>query len=127
MSARLSECLMQAPPDALRERARLLIGALCEAYRVDPRLDHVLCQEVPKVGELEKVYGFEQQLGQLCRSFLFSADQPIRAIDVDRAIFLIINAVPGVIRAAVQNDPEGTGDPVLVAELSELIVRYLQS
>ncbi|MDD9934353.1 MAG: hypothetical protein OXT09_12160, partial [Myxococcales bacterium] len=112
-------------PETLEQRARVLVEALLLAYRVDPRLDHVLCQEVPKVGELEKVYGFEQQLAQVCRSFLFTANESIRAIDVDRAIFLIVNAVPGVIRAAVQGDPEGTGDSRLAGELSDMLVRYL--
>ncbi len=125
MRARLAAALENERPETLEQRARVLVEALLLAYRVDPRLDHVLCQEVPKVGELEKVYGFEQQLAQVCRSFLFTANESIRAIDVDRAIFLIVNAVPGVIRAAVQGDPEGTGDSRLAGELSDMLVRYL--
>ena len=59
-------------PPTLRQRARLLVRGMMAAYRVDPQLHHVLCQEVPKVGELQAVYGFEQHLAEVCRRYLFS-------------------------------------------------------
>ena len=61
----LDSALQQSEaPVALAARARLLVQGMMAAYRVDPQLHHVLCQEVPKIGELQKVYGFEQHLAR---------------------------------------------------------------
>lgn len=125
MRSALDAALLLPSPATLAERARLLVQGMLAAYRVDPQLHHVLCQEVPKIGELQKVYGFEQHLAEICRSHLFSVSERIRLHDVDRAIFLLVNAVPSVVRAAIQSDPEGTGDPRLAEELTDMIVRYL--
>jgi AcrR family transcriptional regulator len=121
----LDGTLTQDPPVALAARAELLVRGMMAAYRVDPQLHHVLCQEVPKIGELQKVYGFEQHLAEICRRYLFSVSERIRLNDVDRAVFLLVNAVPGVIRAAIQADPEAQNDGRLAEELTDMIVRYL--
>src|ERR1044071_338258 len=39
-------------PSDLHSSADTLVRALIAAYRVDPKLHHVLCQEVPKIGDL---------------------------------------------------------------------------
>jgi AcrR family transcriptional regulator len=125
MRAALDGALLESPPAALAERARLLVQGMMAAYRVDPQLHHVLCQEVPKIGELQKVYGFEQHLAEVCRRYLFSVGERLRLNDVDRAVFLLVNAVPGVVRAAIQADPTGQNDARLAEELTDMIVRYL--
>jgi AcrR family transcriptional regulator len=120
----LDRALASDPPTNLAERARRLVRGMMGAYRVDPQLHHVLCQEVPKIGELQKVYGFEQHLAEVCRRHLFASDR-LRLTDVDRAVFLLVNAVPGVIRAAIQSDPLAQGDDRLADDLTDMIVRYL--
>ena len=112
-------------PGSLEARARMVVRGMMAAYRIDPQLHHVLCQEVPKVGELKKVYGFEQHLAEVCRRELFSASEHIRLNDVDRGVFLIVHAVPSVVRAAIQSDATGEGDVKLADELTDMIVRYL--
>ena len=49
----------------------------------------------------------------------------MRFNDVDRAVFLLVNAVPGVIRAAIQADPTARTTRVSPNELTDMIVRYL--
>jgi AcrR family transcriptional regulator len=110
----------------LETRAKQLVRGVITAYRVDPQLDHVLCQEVPKVGELQRVYGFEQYLAERCRAHLFS-DASVRPLDIERAVFLLVNAVPGVVRASVKEDPRGEADDRLAEELTDMIVRYLKA
>jgi AcrR family transcriptional regulator len=110
----------------LDARAKQLVRGVITAYRVDPQLDHVLCQEVPKVGELQRVYGFEQYLAERCRAHLFS-DAGVRPLDIERAVFLLVNAVPGVVRASVKEDPRGEADDRLADELTDMIVRYLKA
>lgn len=125
MTHALDATLGAHEPQGISANARTLVRGLIAAYRVEPDLHHVLCQEVPKIGELEKVYSFEQQLGQLCRQYLFVAHENIRCTDVDRAIFTLVNAVPSVARAAVQADPAGEQDGRLTEELTDLILRYV--
>ena len=125
MSDALSAVLAAAKPSGLPETTRVVVQGLIAAYRVDSRLHQVLCQEVPKVGELRKVYHFEEQLARAAREYLAMLRQSIRHEDLDRAVFLLANAVPSVIRAAVSSDPQGLGDESLANELTDLILRYL--
>jgi hypothetical protein len=125
MRAALDDALHQELPTGLPQRARLLVQGMMAAYRVDPQLHHVLCQEVPKIGELQKVYSFEQHLADVCRRYLFSVGERLRLNDIDRAVFLLVNAVPGVIRAAIQTDVTGQSDSRLADELTDMIARYL--
>ena len=121
----LTATLAAEPPPTSASRARTLVLGMMAAYRVDPQLHHVLCQEVPKIGELTKVYGFEQHLAEICRRHLFAVSERIRLTDVDRAVFLLVNAMPGVIRAAIQADPQAGTTARLADELTDMIVRYL--
>jgi AcrR family transcriptional regulator len=121
----LGAALAGDPPATLAERALSLVRGMIAAYRVDPQLHHVLCQEVPKIGELQNVYGFEQKLAEVCRRYLFVPGDPIRVTDVDRGVFLLVHAVPSVVRAAIQADPAAHGDQRVGEELTDMIVRYL--
>jgi len=127
MCEALEAVLTPQPPPNLPARARLLVLGMIKAYRVDPHLHHVLCQEVPKIGELQKVYGFEQHLADACRRQLFSVDDRLRLHDVDRAVFMLVNAIPSVVRAAIQADPAGASDEMLANDLTDMIVRYLSN
>jgi AcrR family transcriptional regulator len=125
MTTAMSNVLSRAVGTDITSDARLVIEGLIAAYRVDPALHDVLCQEVPKVGELQKVYAFERQLGALATEYLAPLHDRIRLSDVDRAVFLLVHAIPGAVRAAVQADPQGFNDARLAEELSDLVLRYL--
>jgi len=109
----------------LASDTRSLVNGLIAAYRWEPRLHHVLCQEVPKVGELRRVYEFEQRLGEVARGQLEGMRGRIGHDDVETAIFVLVNAVPSILRAAVQRDAEGRQDELLASEVTQLILRYL--
>jgi AcrR family transcriptional regulator len=109
----------------LPESTRVLVNALIAAYRLDPKLHHVLCQEVPKIGELKRIYDFEEKLAERIRHYLTSLHHQIRHQSIDRAVFLLVNAIPSVIRAAIGTDPEASSDVSLANELTDMILRYL--
>ena len=67
----------------------------------------------------------EQTLAEVMRQHLNSLRHQIRHQNIDRAVFLLVNAVPSVIRAAIESDPEGTNDAGLADELRDMILRYL--
>jgi AcrR family transcriptional regulator len=125
MREALDHVLGSERPLTLEGRARLLVRGMIRAYRVNMQLHDVLCQEVPKVGELKKVYGFEQHLTEACRRELFSVRDRLRLGDVERAVFMLVHAIPSVVRASVQADPTGLNDHTLADDLTDLIVRYL--
>jgi AcrR family transcriptional regulator len=125
MCQALTQTLTEETPNDLTSRARVLVRGMMAAYTVDHELHHVLCQEVPKVGELQRVYGFEAHLAEVCRGHLFSNCPCVRLTDVDRAVFLLVNAVPGVIRASLHANPGTMGNEGLVEDLTDMIVRYL--
>lgn len=121
----VTEALAVVKPAELPENARAMVDALIAAYRLDPKLHHVLCQEVPKIGELKRIYDFEEKLAELARGYLGELRHQIRHTNLDRAVFLLINAIPSVIRAAVETDPEGKNDAMLGNELTDMMLRYL--
>jgi AcrR family transcriptional regulator len=125
MKEALHKALGTGPSAGLSEGARRVARALIAAYRVDPALHTVLCEEVPRVGELEDVYAFERWLLTHGREELEQLRAHLRIGDVERAIFLLGHALPGVIRAAVRTDPDGRDDARLAEELAELGLRYL--
>jgi AcrR family transcriptional regulator len=117
--------LQELAPADLSRSAEMLVSALIAAYRVDPKLHHVLCQEVPKIGDLRRIYEFEQGLSNVIRTHLHSLRHQIKHQNIDRAVFLLINAIPSVIRAAIEGDSEGADDHALTGELTDMILRYL--
>lgn len=112
-------------PAGLSESARRVARALIAAYRVDPALHTVLCEEVPRAGAIEGVHAFERWLVEQGRGRLEALRPHLRIGDVERATFLLVHALPGVIRAAVRADPEGRDDGQLAEEIAELALRYL--
>lgn len=125
MMAALTRKLDNLNQAELPEATRMMVEGLIDAYRVDQRLYHVLCEEVPKIGSLTKVYDFERQVAEINRGYLKTLGSELRTKDLDRAIFILMNAVPGIIRAAIDADTEGTGDAALTREITDLILRYL--
>src|SRR4029077_6752277 len=107
-------------PADLRQSADIIVCALIGAYRVDPKLHHVLCQEVPKIGDLRRIYEFEQILADVFKRHLQSLRHQSRHQNSERAVFLLINAVPSVIRAAIESDAEGANDAALTSDLTDM-------
>lgn len=121
----LTEVITQNQASTLPGITRIVVAGLIAAYRVDPKLHEVLCQEVPKVGELRNVYRFEERLAHVGKTYLASHRDVIRTEDLERTIFLLAHAVPSVIRAAVASDPTGSGDEILASEITDMVLRYL--
>jgi AcrR family transcriptional regulator len=128
--AKMMEAFQQEAEGAealrLPEAVRCVIRAMGAAYRVNPALYHVLCQEVPKIGKLRRVYDFERQVARLNRQYLNSHKHELRKEDLSRACFVVLNSVAAVVRAAVAQEPEHDLDDRLLDELTDLCLRYLQ-
>ena len=102
----LDRALAGEPPANLG-RARATAGARHDG-RV-PRRSAAASRAVPGSAEDRRAaegLRLRAAPGRVCRRHLFSASDRIRLTDVDRAVFLLVNAVPSVIRAAIQADAQ---------------------
>ena len=78
------------------------------------------------IGSLYQYFPSKEAL-VACRRQLFSVDDRLRLHDVDRAVFMLVHAIPSVVRAAIQADPSGAADETLASDLTDMIVRYLSN
>ena len=102
------------------------IRALIAVKRLNPRLHAVLIEQVPRVGRLRMVNDFHDQITALVRVFLEQRRAEVKAIDLDLAAFVTVEAVHGVIHST--RDAIGNWDESEVAAaLTDLVYGYLTS
>jgi hypothetical protein len=72
-----------------------------KAHRVDPRLHHVLAEQIPRVGRLEKVETFSRKNYFLFKAYLESHRDEIRAINLELAAFVCVTSIEALTHTAV--------------------------
>jgi AcrR family transcriptional regulator len=109
----------------VEESARAIIRAVFAAHRVNPKLHRVLLEQVPRVGTLDRIDGFEDATMTLVESFLMARALELRRDNVKAAARVAVLAVRGVTLWTVMRAPELLGDEALQDELTDMVVRYL--
>ncbi len=109
----------------LREAVRAWVEAGVEAHLADPELHKVLVEQVPRVGDLERVGAFEGRIAGLVRSYLEGHAAKIRPRDLPLAAFVVAQAVVTLTHKAVAEKPETVEDGRLVGEITEFVLGYL--
>ena len=138
MTAVIHKKLAELEHADITTAAREIVGAMLDAHLVDPKLHKVLMEQVPRTGRLEKVLGVEQQIEALVKMYLYAraAKGEIRCKNLDVAAFVLCNTVEGVTHAAMlQHTVRSAGAnalaalprDALVAELSDMLVRYVKA
>jgi AcrR family transcriptional regulator len=107
--------------------ARELIERDIAAHRVDPKLNRVLMEQVPRVGKLELVNEVARRVTGLVRAYLERHRAELRPglVDLDVASFIVVKMVEAIGRAAVLERPELLEGDRLVDETTNAVVRYL--
>jgi AcrR family transcriptional regulator len=105
--------------------ARALIEAYVASHRLHPKLHKVMLEEIPRVGALGRVVELQLRAEDLMRAALEHRHRELRGLDAGMAAFLISCAVDGVLQGAVMRRPGVIDDPMLVDELTELVLRYV--
>lgn len=109
------------------ERAvRRFVEMMIDAHRVDPALHRVLCEQLPRVGDLDRIHQVEHEGEALARAFLAAKRDEIEPEDLDIAAFVVVHTVEALTHAAVLLRPELLHRPELVDEVTAVVVRYLQ-
>jgi AcrR family transcriptional regulator len=114
--------MVQPVPKAIRRYVELMI----DAHRVDPKLHRVFVEQMPRVGDLKRIDSVHERGIAVARAYLELHAAEIRPKDLDVAAFVVVARIEAVTHGAVLTRPELLGNPVLVDEATELVVRYLQ-
>ena len=104
---------------------RAWVEAGVEAHLASPELHKVLVEQVPRVGDMERIGTFEQRIAGLVRSYLGRHAEEIRPRDLPLAAFVVAQAVVSLTHKAVAERPETLKDGRLVDEVGYLVLGYL--
>ena len=122
------ERLLKSPqPASNRELSRMVVEELLRLYRAAPALHRVLAVDGLRVAPPERVLAFDARSVALVRAFLTMSGPRIRDANLEAAAFVIYQSVRATMLSYLLESPAGVDDHVLVAELTELIVRYLSA
>ncbi|HKY39534.1 MAG TPA: TetR/AcrR family transcriptional regulator [Polyangiaceae bacterium] len=110
-----------------REVARAVVAELLRLYRAAPALHRVLAVDGLRYSTPERVLAFDARSIALVKAFLGTAGPRIRSTNLEAAAFVVYQAVRATMLSYLLESPAGVPDEVIVAEVTELVVRYLQA
>ncbi|HEY8212019.1 MAG TPA: TetR/AcrR family transcriptional regulator [Myxococcaceae bacterium] len=105
---------------------RALLSALVDAKTLEPKLQKVLMEQVPRVGRLCKVAQMDKHFEDLLRGYLQMRHAQIRPTNLDAAVFLLVTTGAAVTHAIATDRPEHISVEELVDETAEMVMRYLR-
>lgn len=113
----------------VEKAVRTLIEVAVRAHRVDPRLHRVVAEQLPRVGELEKLATFNRENFTLFRAYLESRRDELRVDDLELASFVCVTTIEALTHNAVLHHAKVMSDErmiKLIEEATRLVTRYLQ-
>jgi AcrR family transcriptional regulator len=126
-SAQMLERVLENRENAADEEvAHAVIAGIFELYRAAPALHRVLAVDGLRYTTPERVLAYDARSVALVRAFLSLAGARIRKANLDAAAFVIYQSVRATMLAHLLERPAGVPDEVIVAELTQLILRYLK-
>jgi AcrR family transcriptional regulator len=121
----LAEVLAQPVEQAMRK----LVAIAVRAHRVNPRLHHVLAEQIPRVGKLEKLETFNRENYTLFRTYLESHRDELRVDDLELASFICVTSIEALTHNAVLHYSRMLSDEkmeTLIDEGARLVTSYLK-
>lgn len=125
--AMLERLLSEAKPISDRQLAGSVVEELLGLYRAAPALHRVLAVDGLRFAPPERVAAFDARSVALVKAFLGLAGSRIRPANLEAAAFVVYQSVRATMLSYLLESPAGVGDAVIVAELTELLVRYLSA
>ncbi len=113
--------LLTLPLDELAHR---LVEAMLRAHGVNPPLHKVLLEVAPRLGK--EPHALRDRGVTLVTALLELHKKHVRPLDPVIAPFVIVTAVEALCHEATLARPELLKDPEFVAELAELLLRYVK-
>lgn len=121
----LTEFLTRPVEQAIRQ----LVAVAVKAHRVDPKLHHVLAEQIPRVGKLEKLETFNRENFVLFRSYLESHRGELRVDDLELASFICVTSIEAMTHNAVLHYTRVMSDEamdMLIDEGARMVIGYLK-
>jgi AcrR family transcriptional regulator len=113
--------LAQAP----RQTVTAVVRGLARLYSAAPGLHRVLAIEGLRVARADHVHAFDMRVINIIRHFLVATSASIRRPNVDAAAFVAFQSVRATMLACLLERPPGLDQETLVAEIVDLVLRYL--
>lgn len=107
---------------ALRE----LIKACTQVNAINPKLYKVLIEQVPCIGQLERVTEVEKQVTVLIRNYLEDKHDQIQPQNLDLAAFFLAHILETLIHVAALKEPEISVSEEFEREITVFLLRYLK-
>jgi AcrR family transcriptional regulator len=120
----LADVLAQPVEKAVRK----LVAVAVKAHRVDPKLHRVLAEQIPRVGQLEKLETFNRENYALFRTYLESHRDELRVDDLALASFVCVTSIEALTHNAVLHSKmlsDATME-ALIDEGARLVTGYLK-
>ncbi|WP_245620994.1 TetR/AcrR family transcriptional regulator [Paraburkholderia ferrariae] len=108
---------------------RKLVTVAVKAHRVDPRLHRVLAEQIPRVGELEKLETFNRENFTLFSTYLERHRDELRIDDVGLASYVCVTTIEALTHNAVLHYSTVLTDAMmeaLIDEAARLVTGYLK-
>jgi AcrR family transcriptional regulator len=121
--------LAEALTQPVEKGVRKLVAIAVKAHRVDPKLHRVLAEQIPRVGQLEKVETFNRENYTLFRAYLERHRGELRVEDLDLASFVCVTSIEALTHNAVLHQPRMLSDETmetLIDEGARLVTGYLK-
>ncbi len=124
----LRRALVRVAGMPLEQGVRELVALMIDAHRVDPELHRVLVEQIPRIGRLAEVEGFDREVRALVRAYLEAHRAELRPLDLDLAAFVCVSSVETLAHEAVLHNPTLLANRKVKAftdEVTLLVIRYL--
>lgn len=102
-----------------------VVRGYLRVHEVDPALHRVLLEQVPRVERFNPMVRLKQAIVDVTRGFLAARRGELAIEDVDLTAFVLVQALDGLICAAVLERPELLREPRYADELTKLALRYV--
>lgn len=103
-----------------------LVKACINAHTINPRLHKVLIEQVPRIGQLERVTEVEKQVTLLIGSYLEDKQEQIQPENINLAAFILAHTLETLIHTAVLKEAEVSLSQEFTQEVTVLLLRYLK-
>ncbi len=112
----------------LRAATRAMVDTILEVHlKVDPGLHKVLAEEVPRVGALNRMEDVQLRAHDLALSYLEAHRGEIRPRNLSLAALLAVEIFEALTHQAVLSRPELLENDQFAIEVTDLVVRYLET
>ena len=120
--------LAEVSAQPLEQGIRKLVAVAVKAHRVDPGLHRAIAEQIPRVGDLEKLEAFSRENYALFRTYLESKRHELRVDDLDLASFVCATSIEALAHNAVLHHSEAFSDQAmetLIDEAARLVIGYV--